>query len=424
MKLGFPLSLVLLMCIVFACSKDQSSEPIEEQKEEPNLDSITYFTFISERPKDENIVEEWIVLHDAEGKLLDFSLFDFGDNLVFESKHDISDLISVTEIRFTQYDYGKNYTITTTTGIEKGSKWTLGPGPQSDDFYQSNGVEGDFNVTVSGIPGLEKLTVTNTKFNLGLSYSSTTFPGSPPSTDISADLTLYTGENEYYVSILDGLTQLKYYNFSYENMDVSLNYEDFLEFDAYHSVQLPDNNFYIFNVAGFKEDYPYSEQNGVVLHDVISFQYPEIPTRPFVYGYLDIFEKYRTLLVVNYKNLNYTRVQYGPRLEEIIIPDPTLTITDFSRSSFRFNVDLDYISSSHLWSYSEGTSSDNNLYQTYWYVEAASGFEPFVGELPEDILARYPEMNIADLEYEQSLLNLPLESTEYNSRNLIVIKNE
>lgn len=433
MKIRFLAFLVLVVFYLVSCSKDQSPKPDIEQQEEvtpdPDADEeetgpITYFTLISERPKAEGIIDEWVVLHDEQGQLLDFSKFDAGDNLVFESETEVSAVINITEVRFVQYDYGKAYTITTTTGVQKGSTWKLEAHPSPNNFYQSNGVDGDFKMDVSGIPELEKLTVTNTKFNLSSGYSSSTFPGFPPSTDLSFDVTLYTGENEYYVSILDGLNQLKYYDFTYDNIDVSVNYADFKEFDSYHDVYLPENNFYIFNVAGFKEDYPYSEQNGVVLHDVISFPFPDLPTQPFVYGYLDAFERYRTFFVLNYKNLHYTRIQYGPRLEKIEIPNPTMSISDSSRSRFRFDVDLNYVSASHEWSYSEGTSSDNNLYQTYWYLKVENGFEPVVGNLPEDILAQYPEMNVDALEYNQTTLNLPMESTEFNSKNLIVIKNE
>lgn len=433
MKIRLSSFLLLITFFLFSCSKDESPKPAIEQQEETNPDPdtnleeagpITYFTLISERPRAEGIINEWVVLHDEQGQLLDFRQFDMGDTLVFESETEVSDVINVTEVRYIQYDYGKNFTITTTTGVQKGSMWTFEANPVQDNFYQSDGAVGEFTFNIIRIPELEKMTVTNTKANLTSGYSSSTYPGPPPSTDLSTDINFYTGENEYYVSILDGLSQLKYYDFTYDNTDISVDYDDFKEFDAYHSVQLPENDFYIFNVAGFKENYPYSEQNGVVLHDVLSFPYPNVPTQPFVYGYLDIFNRYRTLLAITYKNLHYYHVQYGPKLKNIEIPDPTFTVEDPSKKNFRFNVDLDFVLSESLWSYSEGAAADNNLVQTYWYVKADNSLEPIVGDLPEEILMQYPEIKIEALEYQQTTLSLPMQSSEYRSKHTITIKKE
>ena len=91
MKNLFPLLLGILF-ICYGCSKDESQPPnpnptegegpTTENPDEQEPEMVTYFTF--EALTNTGETDDWIIIHDENGVLVDFRPFEFGDIFEFQ----------------------------------------------------------------------------------------------------------------------------------------------------------------------------------------------------------------------------------------------------------------------------------------------------------------------------------------------------
>lgn len=418
----FVLSLVFL---VSNCSKDESPTPKPDAQPDPKEpETEVYFTLNVLGPRDFGATDEWIIIHDQNGKLLDFKQYTVGDVLKFEANTDsLTEKIAITELKYIfNADSGsKFHSLVTTPQVLKGSEWSFGSDQEST--FVPPVETGAFQLSVTNIPGMLKLNVSTKRSRL---YTSPyAFP--PHNLEnFSMNFKTYEGEDDYIISILDASNNIKYYDFGNPDMsDISVDYSQFKSFDHYINVNLPPHNDYYLNVAAFEDDDPFWNFGGYWLHDILGPLDTEISTTPLVFGYLDSFTRYRTTFVLQMEGYDYNIAQYGERLEELTIPDkPSLSIIDPSRNTFKFEVDIDYISANHGWNHNEGSNETNDYTSTGWGFFSEKGVDPIIGDLPDEILEKYPTMGIDKLEYSSTRLNLPIEQSEYFSSHGITIYNQ
>lgn len=438
MRLFKLLIILLTVSVLTNCSKDEAQVPtpddedqIDEQADEPEVpEPEVYFTLNTFIPP--NSVEEsenWVIVHDANGKLLDHSSYQAGDKIEFEAIIDsLTQYIAVTYLRYTETDGNKNHFINTSTNVEKGTIENFGPYELSeqDDPMKT----GEFDIVVEKIPNPDgvaypvKVEVSTGIGRLGGGSGGIGYPS-------GIQLTLtgrpkYEGHDDYLISILDGDNILKYYYFDNPNtQNFTLDYtSDFTPFETDISISLPEHNSYNLNVAGFKEDQEFSQYGGYWLHDVISVLNSDVKTNPLRIGYIDAFSKYRTQFNINMTGYSYSVVKYGTGLEELSIPErPQLDIVDSSINNFIFNVDITFDQANHSWSYDEGSYSNNDYSRTAWGFTAVNGLLPTIGEIPTEIIEKYPSMNIEEMTYTTSRFHLPLLDAEYNSSQTITVFN-
>lgn len=426
--------LLIFNLFLVSCSKEENipdpqNEQPDQQPTDPDPDGesepptpVTYFTFRDNNPFREDINGLYILIHDDQGTLLDYKAYENEVTLNFESTETISEKLSVTVIKRNVDNLGNTtYELTTTQAVQNGSEWILEPSGFSD--YPTPGNTGNFfTATINGVPRVNGFWRTNTIFELGGGASSTTYAGGI--TDMTIDLGLYEEYSDYYITILDGTNQLKYLRHSYDGTNIVVDYEELEDPVAQYEVNLPENHsFYWLEVAGFPEDIPYHDYYGGLLQRSITGLNPDVPTQPLVFGYPSGFERFRTVLSTRWDNKAYLRIQYGPALNGLNIPNPSFIIDNPLRNRFLFNTDVPYETARNTWRFDAGDMNDGTYIGTIWHTDVPSASPNIVGDLPQEILDALPELEIEELEYSHTTLKFSLEGGETLSRNELTIYN-
>lgn len=411
---------LILLCLLFpGCSKDTTQNEIPEP-DKPVSD--IYFTFLSNLPSGEANIGQWVVVHDSNGQLMDYKSYETGQKLEFGSKDPVTEDLWITRINAQHSDTGESYSIVTTAGVDKGSEIVLNPIPSSGDYFKAAYTGTEFEVHVTGIPAFPAMTATNGLFQV-VGSASISSPGNPPVSEATYELGLYEAQPEYFLTILDGNNILKYLNFTYEGSNIDVDYSNFTNYDAQYHVNLPEEqDFFLIEVAGFAANAPFDMYRGAILQSFYDYHLPDPSDHPVAYGYLDIFPKYRTVLVVQWEDRSYSRVEYGARVEHMEVPDPVFTVLDASRADFRFETDANYSTAQHRWNAIEGSSAEGDLYTANWYVETPPGIEIMVLPLPEEILTALPQLEVDGLEYYSTTLKFPVNQTLPESFDALTIQ--
>ena len=417
-------SLILIFVInllLVSCSNDENVQDPDPDDESELPAPVTYFTFRDNYSVQENRKGLYILVHDDQGNLLDYKPYENLVTLNFESTEPIGEKLSITVIKRIVDDPGnKTYELTTNLDVPKGSEWVLEPATITQ--YPALVSSGNsFTATIEGVPGVQAFWRTNTAYELGGGASSTTYPDG---TDISISLDLFDGYPDFIITILDGSNQLKYLKHTYDGSDVVLNYEELQDPVAQYAVNLPENHsFFWLEVAGFPEDIPYHDYYGGILQRSIKGVYPEVPTNPLVFGYPGGFSRYRTVLSTSWDNKSYLRLQYGPPLNGLNIPNPTFSIVNPERSTFAFSTDAAYETARNTWRFGTGNRGEGTVIETIWHMDVPSGYPTIIGDLPIDILEALPELEIEELNYANTILKFSVEGGEGLSRNELTIYN-
>lgn len=179
---------IFTLCILYInCSKSETPTTISdpeidkgEEDTEPTTPQEpifeTYFSLSVDESKDTSITDDWILIHDFNGNVLDFKSFETGDQFEFEDLNtNLTDQINISFFSFIStansvlpYD---QYTINTFNKIEKGSTWVYKE-IEFPDYYSTS--TGDFSVDIENVPsefaGELNFIVSNARINS--SYSS------------------------------------------------------------------------------------------------------------------------------------------------------------------------------------------------------------------------------------------------------------
>jgi len=423
------LTITLLFSLLsLSCSDNEdptdeqiAKEPTNSEPEEPNEpETRVYFTLNALEPYRSGFTEEWIMAHDENGKLLDYQQFFVGDTIRFEAPIDsLQDNISITILDYLDSESSneEQHFLSTKTQVEIGAEWTFETSSGSD-FGQL--IEtGEFDLSIQNIPGILKINVSTKKRYIFSSPSPSPYA---LDTSFARQFKTYEGQDNYLVSVLDGDNDLRYFEFVNPNKeDINLDYNQFKEYDRYININLSPFNQYFLNVAALEDDEPYGLIGGYWLQDLSSFD-SGVSTNPLVLGYLNNYTRYRTRFEIFREGYIYKIEQYGLPLEGIIIPErPNLEVIDPSRNSFKFDVDVDYISAVHTWEHFNGSAETNDFSFTRWISEADKDVVPKRGELPSEILDKYTKLEIDQLQLRSTRLNLPIVETEYISNESITI---
>ncbi len=410
---------ILVLLISNNCSKESSMQKIPEKVEDPQLE--IYFTLNVDADIDTSDTDNWLIIHDDKGKLLDYMAYESGSKLVFEAAKDsVTDKITVTEFVFskdyindlndgttpqTKSEIGIVHELRTFTQLEKGS--TKNIVALTDNIQNSSEpiTSGKMELTIESIPQIRSMSISTKKGGVANSYS--TGPGSD-FVSYQHNIDTFQNEDEYFVSIMDGTNSLKYKSFFVpENTaNLTLAYSEFEDFDDYFEVDVPDNINFSLDIGGFEDSQEPSRFGGFSLLQVSSGS-SNIETKPLKFGYLDRFKKFRTIFNVKTEKFRYAFYKYGDKPTKIEVPTrPNLVIENSSISNFQFSSDLNYEEMVHVWSYIDGPYPFPDYSVTKWSVITSSDFSPIIGEIPNEILKRYPKINIAQMEYTETCINL------------------
>ncbi|MDC6362000.1 MULTISPECIES: hypothetical protein [Flavobacteriaceae] len=409
--------LFALCTLFFSCSKDEANvqspdleenetqNPPETPAPEPVVDKEVYFeAFIGKNLNTEDS-DNWLLVHDEEGVLLDYKPFEENDNLIFEMDSDkVPDKFTVTHFFVFTLTGNAAFNLTTYTEVNKGSKWIVGNLNSEPYTYVEPEVTGNFDITIAGDfvpPSMRVISNSegNGEGNGAFSITTDSFTGDWL---YKKNAELFV-ENDYYITLMSGSGETSYYLLTdVQNGDVyNLEYDSFSEFDSHMNMVSPLTSKIYFSLRGYTQTptsiaspgYDFYKINGLVSGNGIYHD--------FNVGYFgNKFEAYSFYLNAILEDYSYTHYYLGTELpNELIVPErPSFTIDNPDIQDFKFSTDIAYNRKVNSW------ASDQAQRPTYWYVYSSSASSVAIGALPEELMTMYPEMDISELSYQSSLL--------------------
>lgn len=436
------LKFAYLSFIVFAffnCSKNEEtkesiiqSEEIESENPVSSPEIIekeVYLTVNIDANKNTTDSEDWIIIHDDNNNLVDYKPYESGDKITFSAYPDsITSTLSITKFSQvidyvndindgtspqTRSEIGKKYEISTTNGLKKGEVFNINSTVLNEP--QNRTKVGEFNITIEDIPQIKNLNISTKNGVIPYSYS----PSGEGNELIDYKETLIQneGEEEYLISILDGNYTHRYFLFSNpENQELIINYSEFKLFESTLEVEIPINSNYLINIGGFDIDEPFNYFGGYKLLDIPLNSY-NINSNLISLSYLSKFSNYRTRFILETSDYSYYKTQFGSRLDKLIIPEnPNFKINNESTfENFHFSTTTDFISSIYTWRHIEGNYPYGNYNITTRSIETPKNTKKIVGNIPLEILEKYPDINLDKIKPYKTFLNL--QDINYNETN-------
>ncbi len=391
--------------IVIGCSNDsvepiidsESDDPTEEISEEPF--SGPYFTLKIESDFNTNFSDDWVIVQNSEGTILDFRPFEDGETVVFESMtpDEITNEIIITLFKFNEFGEGnKNHSITTYAEISKGSIWNL------KRLKNVNSDRGELLssaiTTIENIPGtgFRGFSVSSKNGGLGggAGFLNNTF---------QADFNLWENDTRHLFSIADTNNDKRFIfvdDFPSDGL-LTLDYNNFSDFDEKIELgPLTSDVHYSINIKAFEKNQEFGINEGYSLLSIsrqsAQFTQPELV-------YLDEFNEHITSFDVFMENHEFNFRQVGGKTENVNVPEnANLNVSNEAVSSFNFTTNTSFTSRESFWQSSTG-EFNAGLVQMSWKIESSKNISvPVI--LPSEIIQEYPELNIEELEYSYTRL--------------------
>ena len=402
--------LLFSFCLLFliGCSKEETPTPKPDTKEEPKPDpkpdeptepaDEIYFSYYDD--PNEFIgysTDGWIIIHNQDGELLDYKSFQKGDSLEFESsaeKLKTTNTLSVTTFNYTLGNSGESYhTILTETEIGKGSIWDW-----TDEFESTlpkppitNGYS--ISITVNNVPNTQHYDLTSQSegFIVGDSFYREI-------DTLEIWTTLYQ-DKTYLLSIRDGNDDFKYQWVELPDPigDITLEYSDFLEYDHVIEVTLPEYESYVASVNAKNKSENYVG-GFIISHEGAGRQIRSIAKL----GYLDIFDTFLTSFNFHYdEHTRYSFYNVETRPTKIDVPlDPQFQAEHNNLYNYSFTTDVQFYRHISSWVYEDLNQTNRTRYSLAGKFPGTS----ILGELPSEILEKYPNLNLENLKYEETNL--------------------
>lgn len=420
------LTFFFISILLINCSKnenaipkptDEQFDPNENEKDTEFSIPEPYFTLKVDQSFNTNLTDNWVIIHDNNGKILDYSSFENGEDLVYSASHDtITGPLVVNILNYSTTDGNKYFSVKSLGSISIGTVEDLGTDYEFTPNPATNQT-GNFEVFIDQIPA-------NSQYPFGY-YTMPTIgrnvvgiTGSGASYGSYHNQTLgfnkFEGYNDYVITILDVYNNLKYYDFSVESeiQGLNLNYNsDFKVFDDYLTIEIPEGTKFTSVVLAFDDNQSFHNHEGYRLQDIVNgynlstFSDP-VPTNPYKIGYLDKFNKYAHFFHVPLEdNDSYHLIRYGSKPEAIEIPEkPDFEVRNTALQTFIFNTEYNYFIGSHNFGFIKGNSQNGDLVKVDWQLFLFPNEEIKLGNLPDEITANYPDFDFSALEYKGSNL--------------------
>ncbi len=424
------LFLIPVLFFVISCSSDSSVDAeivteTESPTEEEPIENEIYFTLnVDDNYYSENS-ESWLVVNDANnGDVLDYIQIDNGTSVSFE-KPKTNGIIdyNISLINVLNYEENTYISISTHSSISDGSVWNLISGT-SVDFTSRGDVIGELKINANNFNSPASYTLSN-KYGSTLSggFSETTVN---QLTNIAFENIPLYQENRYLFSIYDTYGDAKYTfldNLT-DGATINFNSSELHSYDQIVPLYLPDGGEYFCSIVGFEENQAYNEGGGYLLNLMLPFDNDKITSNNINLGYLNTLDKYITNLNYTNGNFNYLYLKYGERPLGFQLADIeywNVEVTNDAVNNFQFNgpSSNSFNRQSHYFQSSVGTK-DIDYVEVNWHLNQGKYYYGYNYELPEEILNKYPDLEIDNLNYEGSSFYLH----EYNYLEYIDAKYE
>lgn len=393
--------LPLLLVLIFTnCDKTEETNQISPELELPN--EITYFTYTPNSFIETLESDNWLVIHNQNGKLLDYRAYEKDETLVFTALDTTlitTESLVITTLSLSQNNNSTINRLQTYTDISIGLDWNFGL--QSDFGLNNvmNNLESDYNekkieasnskkqpysITVTNIPGIKKYNIYGEERVVAANYNSI------DSDELKLESIELLSNTSYLFFIGDEDGGQKYIYFEVDETadQLVLDYNDYQYFESTLETQLPKNS-YLFSVSrGFETKSEFGNKFEMVVE--LDFNSPEISR----IGYIPGFDYYTTSFHLTMNNgyaYRYYEKSLTP-LERIDILDkPMFTVKNNSVYDFSFNTDISFIRTGSNWKYEENFSDGSYVF-TDWTVNTKNKAMHSIGKLPEEIIEKYSSL--------------------------------
>ena len=387
------LRLLLFAAIIpwIACNKD-----LDKPEPDPNT---TLLTLTVDASFSTSQSDNWVLVHDINGKLLGYQPFEVGDSIVIEKKQDTADKkINITLIRF---DPSLNYlNLQSYLVNDIGQQWTL----QSPVYPSYENKIGQFYVNVTNVPleagfqfsNKNQVLLGTARWNSGV---------------LDQTLDLHENARDFFFA-LNGESGIPKYLLLHNakpgeiwNLSATL----MKDFDKTVVVTFPSTftRKILYTVNNVQPGQP-NPKCGYVLNGNLTNTYvSHTETRHGVaLGYLDMFTNYFTNLSVEYGNsLKYYYERLGTAPSKIQLPlNDSFSLTDKNIFQFRFHHNKPFLQRSSYWLYKEAGAT------LRWEVHAPPDAVQLYPDLPAELSNKFPNLTPAKLQHEASIFTVQGES--------------
>ncbi|WP_282160056.1 hypothetical protein [Ulvibacterium marinum] len=385
--------------LFLGCSKDDTPAPAPDSREEPKQEepneseSEIYFSY---KHTDNSFPEDWIVIHDASGNLLDYKQIDDIPLVDFStSKNNVPKEIAVTlfSARITEDGTNPTYKINTYANIKTGSIWD-----KTVDIYEYQPpIIGNFKLTVNNIPGnyIAGATRINVGTSKGFIFEQPHFTAQGDGkTSVNLESVPIHENEDYLISIYDQENNHKYIRLRspLDEGKIVLDYADFNEYDSYLKFLLPEHKNYFLTTIAYSEESP----NYFYKSNFLSWTIRSTWDNHAIAGYVDDYTKFHTLFNVYLDDYGYSYSKSGDKVESINIPQkPAFKIIKDQISDFEFESDKPYIRKTAQWLY---RTFETDPRYTEWNVNSSGGSTHVLGNLPQEIVEKYPTLGLDKIE--------------------------
>lgn len=397
------LCLLLSFVMFFSCSNSDNAPEEPEGMDEPNPkpeieESVepkmeTYFTINIQPSYFTEASDNYVMIHDSEGNLLDYRAYETGDILEFDKLDTelatIESLI-ITDVAINLTESLEQYFFKTITETEKGSIWynkiilldpPNRPPPENP---------GSFDVVINNASQIKNYNIRSSKYNgayVKIAPENVTI--------LEHERVPLQKSHEFLFSVVekDGSSKYKYFNTPSEVGTLVFDYNDFLEPDNVLKTDLPEYKELFAFTTGYKTNSIYDfGYNFKLENDLGGSLQSTLP-------YLENFEFYRTNFSLVMDKLAYS---YYLENEEIpdainIIDNPELQVQNNSVLDFKFSANIDFIRHFSYWRFPRALGQSEAI-DIQWRLYS-SNKNLFIKELPEELLAQYPRIDIESLEH-------------------------
>ncbi len=378
--------LFFLLTLLMAC---QGSK-VEDVTPEPKR----IFTFHIDSSYPTADFDNVIFIHDENGQLIDYKVFENGQVIVFETTKDIPKKLNITIFNYITRNGFTSHNFHTYSSIESGQEWTLKGEKLSNNRGQTEA--GDFNIIVSDVPqGYASSLTDKNGFHCRatLDHPLKLYSANPP---------LQSNQQKYFLYIADRLGNPKYKLFENikKNDTYNFSFRDMENFDHLVEVSFPKSTKISLITKGWEENQP-STETGYYVNLYLDYSIYNNELTSIKAGYLNRFTKYLTELSVEYDNLSYFYIKRGSKPDHITLPtNATFTLQNRSLNNFSFNQNQPFVRRSSSWAYKE-ESNDKSTF-TYWNAYAPQGIQKTV-QLPPQFTAQYPLLQLEKLKHTSTI---------------------
>lgn len=411
MKPNRLLAQFMVLVLLVSCSADSTEpdtpKPEPPQSEEPEEETPKPYLTVNVDSEFVSKEDTWIIVHDANGKLLDYDQLEQNQILEFSAVWDtISGPLSITQLNVSVWDtfspdppnnpiVATQYSLTTQENVELGKVLDI------TDPLASPEDSGEFTLQLNNLPledsesGIMTVgaTLQTPVFSHLVDQDITVIPLKAFNTTTDVLISLWKPNDQWEYVFLEDVPP--------ENTEVDFSANSQPFDDVAHQI-MPENNGFNYYITGFEEGVTPSDSvigEGQFLYcamysDFSGMEELQLP-------YLDRFKNYWIQFAINLPSFHYQINHGGDKLESISIPaTPQFQVTQDDIANFSFSTELPLDHTWHTWETTQQESTA--FFTTQWSVSLLNQNSFMANPLPHEILDQYPKMDIDGLTYRRS----------------------